>query len=62
LNRPLDRSVVDWRLAQYAAYQGRLGRYADLLAGLRGPPSAVDSDRAVWGWLNDALKALPFSG
>jgi DNA-binding transcriptional MerR regulator len=56
-----DSNLLEWHLAQYDAYAGRLGRYRDLLVILRGSSSPIAADREIWRWLNDALKALPIS-
>ena len=61
MGKTADRGVLDWHLSQYDAYAGRLGRYRDLLVILRGETSPMAADREVWGWLNDALKALPIA-
>jgi DNA-binding transcriptional MerR regulator len=59
MGRPAERDVLNWHLSQYDAYAGRLGRYRDLLVILNGKSSSMAADREIWGWLNDALKALP---
>jgi len=61
MGKTADRGVLDWHLSQYDAYAGRLGRYRDLLVILRGESSPIAADREIWGWLNDALKALPIA-
>jgi DNA-binding transcriptional MerR regulator len=58
LGRKPDIAFREWHLAQYERSAGRLGRYRELLAILRGE-MPITADRTVWRWLNDAMSSLP---
>lgn len=58
MGRVPDGAFLDWHFAQYDNQSGRMGRYRQLLAVLRGDVDTAASDRA-WSWLNAALHALP---
>ncbi|QNQ08428.1 helix-turn-helix domain-containing protein [Sphingomonas alpina] len=56
MGRTPDRAFIDWHIAQYDKLSGRMGRYRELLAQLRGETVTKAESRA-WSWLNDAMKA-----
>ncbi|MES2055327.1 MAG: MerR family transcriptional regulator [Pseudomonadota bacterium] len=56
MGREPDRAFVDWHLAQYKKQAGRMGRYRQLLAQLRGE-TITDAESQAWAWLNNAMKA-----
>lgn len=65
MGRKPDAAFVAWHTAQYERNFGRIGRYRELLAALRGQVITQAETRA-WTWLNEAMKALvetdqPFS-
>jgi DNA-binding transcriptional MerR regulator len=56
MGRRPDRAFADWHMAQYQQLSGRIGRYRQLLAELRGQ-KASGEEQAAWTWLNQAIRA-----